>query len=82
MATPKSLTGIHPNKDPGIVKFKLSITSWFKRDTVDGTGSEVERLPDFSPFFSLASPEPFWDIDVTGPRRRSNVVLAIAIQMA
>lgn len=51
MATATSLTGIHPNIDPGIAKFKPSIASWFKRDMVEETGSVKEGL-DFSSFFS------------------------------
>jgi hypothetical protein len=80
MATPMSLTWIHPSKDPGIVKSKLSITSR-KRYTANGTGFEDEELPDASSFF-FSSTEPFGALGAAGPKRRSETVSAIAIQIA
>lgn len=58
-ATPISLTGIHPSKDPGIVKSKLSITSRFKRETDDGSGFRGEVLSGLSFLSVSAFTEPF-----------------------
>jgi len=81
MATPSSLTGIHPSKDPGIVKSKLSITSRFKRHTADGSDFEGEELLDFFSFF-FSPTERFRVLGATGLKRRSETVLVIAIQVA
>lgn len=57
-ATVQLLTGIHPSKDPGIIKSKLSITNRFKRDVVEGDGFEDEE-GEGSFSFSFSFVEPF-----------------------
>jgi hypothetical protein len=81
IATPISLTGIHPSKDPGMVKSKRSITSRFTSDIVGETGFEdVELTELFS--FSLTSIESSRVLGVSGLERRSKTLLVIAMQIA
>ena len=56
-ATVKLLAGTHANKDPGIIKSRLSITNRFKRDAVEEDGFEGEEGEgSFNFSFSFADP--------------------------
>ena len=80
-ATPMSPIGIHPRKDPGIVKSNKSIRSLFRRHiNVEADFEDVGLTEAFS--FSFLPVEFTRVLGASGLERRSKTVLVIAMQTA
>lgn len=80
-ATPMSPTGIHPRKDPGIVKSNRSIRSLFRRHiNVEADFKDVELTEVFCFSFSPVEFSRVWG--ASRLERRSKTVLVIAMQIA